>query len=80
MSNKIAVEGGLSNVTQELQDSNYNLVNLEESNLENVEAVILNGEDNNMMNMSDIKTEAQVINAQGLSASEVKNELQNRLV
>ncbi|GAB6137806.1 YkuS family protein [Halanaerobaculum tunisiense] len=80
MNNKIAIEGGLSNVTQELQDSNYDLVNLEESNLENVEAVILNGEDNNMMNMSDIKTEAQVINAQGLSASEVKSELQNRLV
>ncbi|SJZ59206.1 YkuS family protein [Selenihalanaerobacter shriftii] len=80
MKRRIAIEEGLTNVSQELQGSNYEIVNLDSNNLQSVDAVIVSGEDNNMMNMSDIKTKAQVINAHGLSATQVRDEIKNRLV
>ncbi|GAB6098254.1 hypothetical protein JCM16358_01330 [Halanaerocella petrolearia] len=79
MNRKIAVEGGLSNVTQELQGNGYDIVDLDNQNLQNVDAVVVSGEDNNMMNMSDIKTKAQVINARGMNAFDIQKEIESRL-
>lgn len=76
---KIAVEDSLTNVSQELERSGYEITNLNEQNFENADAIIVSGEDNNMMDMSDIKTKAPVINARGLSAFQVKDRVKNKL-
>ncbi|ADL12666.1 YkuS family protein [Acetohalobium arabaticum] len=75
----VAVEDDLSNVSQELERRGYEVMDLEEDNLQKVDAIVISGEDKNVMNMSDIKNEASVINADGLSAVEVSEELQNRI-
>ena len=75
----VAVEENLTNVRQELDTSGYEIVDMHNENLQNVDAVIISGEDNNMMNMSDIATTAPVISARGLSAREVRSELEERI-
>ncbi|TDX51531.1 YkuS family protein [Orenia marismortui] len=80
MKRKIAVEDSLSNLAKELKKDGFEVATLNNNNLQNVDAVVLSGEDNNMMNMSDIQTKAQVINAKGLSAQELKERLNNQLV
>lgn len=77
---KIAVENDLTNVSQELERNGYEITDLNEKNLQNIDAVVVSGENKNVMNMSDIKTKAQIIDAQGLSAIEVKNEIENRII
>lgn len=79
MKGKIAVEGSLKNITQELQEDGYEVVRLNETNMGNVDAVVITGEDNNTMNMSDIKTKAPVINARGLTADQVSLEVKKRI-
>ena len=75
----VAVEENLTNVRQELDASGYEIVDMYEENLQNVDAVIISGEDENFMNMSDIATTAPVIDARGLSAEEVHAELKKRI-
>lgn len=75
----VAVEDDLSNVSQELERRGYEVMDLEEDNLEKVDVIVISGEDKNVMNMSDIKNEASVINADGLSAVEVSKELENKI-
>ncbi|MBM7624441.1 YkuS family protein [Sporohalobacter salinus] len=74
----VAVEDDLTNVTQELEQKGYEVMDLEEDNLQKVDAIVISGEDKNVMNMSDIKNEAPIINADGLSAVEISKELQTR--
>ncbi|PRX29458.1 uncharacterized protein UPF0180 [Orenia metallireducens] len=80
MKGKIAVEGSLSNIRESLMKDGFEVADLNNNTMKNVDAIIVTGADNNMMNMSDIQSKAQIINAKGLSAEEVKNELKNRLV
>ena len=75
----VAVEENLTNVQQELATSGYEIVDMHDENLQNVDAVIISGQDNNVMNMSDVVTTAPVINAKGLSAREVRSELEERI-
>ncbi len=78
-SGKIAVEDSLSNVRQELAAGGFEIVDMTDENLKYADAVIINGGDKDFMNMSDIVTKAPVIDARGLSAQEVHEELKKRI-
>ncbi|MFP4016553.1 MAG: YkuS family protein [Halanaerobiales bacterium] len=78
MHKKIAVEDSLSNVSQELRTFGYDVVTLDYNNLTDVNAVVISGIDSDMMNMSTIKTDAHVINARGMTAIQIKNEIDKR--
>ncbi len=77
----IAVEDSLNNVTQELEEKrDYSLVSLEDADLDQVDAVVLTGSDENVMGMMDTITEAPVVNAEGLDANEVEEAIKNKIL
>ncbi|ACL68798.1 YkuS family protein [Halothermothrix orenii] len=80
MARKIAVEEGLSNIAQELERFGYQVVNLTNQNMREADAIVISGQDRNMMNREDITSKAQIIDARGLTAVQVRNELENRLI
>jgi hypothetical protein len=76
---KIAVENGLDNVKQALQNSGHEVVSLNESSMKHCECCVISGLDQNMMGMSELATEGRVINARGMTAEEVVNEVNETL-
>ena len=78
MKKKIAVEDSLSDVSQELKKFGYDVVNLENNNLSDLSAVVISGIDSNVMDMSTIKTDAPVINVRGMTAVQIRNEIDKR--
>ncbi len=79
MEPKVAVEEDLGVIAQDLQTTGYEVVNLTEEQLPAAEAVVISGEDHNLMDQADVKTEAPVINARGKTAEEVKTTLQKKI-
>ncbi len=75
----VAIEGSLTDVSRELKQEGYNVVDLTDKNARDADVVVITGEDDNVMGMSDISTKAPVIKARGLSAIQIKEELRNRL-
>lgn len=60
MQKQIAVEPGLSNVRQALQAAGYQVVNLEQGQLQNVQCVVVSGGAENMMGIQTTMTKAQI--------------------
>lgn len=81
MGRKIAVEEGLDNVVDELQRRGYGTVELlpESFNWDNVQAAVVSGGDSNLMGMQDRASTVPVISAEGMSAEEVVDSLEQRL-
>jgi hypothetical protein len=79
MSKRIAVEEGLSQVRDMLQNNGYEVVRLDPSQMREAAAIVISGGDKNMMGIETIQTGAPVINAEGLSAEEVFSQV-NRSV
>lgn len=71
----IAVEQNLTNVIDLLETEGYEVVALDQSNLDSVDAVVVSGGDINLMNIQDTLTEVPVISAAGKSAEEVLDEI-----
>lgn len=71
----IAVEQNLTNVIDLLETEGYEVVALDQSNLDSVDAVVVSGADINLMNIQDTLTEVPVISAAGKSAEEVLDEI-----
>lgn len=71
----VAVEPVLSNVIELLETEGYEVVSLDETNLESVDAVVVSGADINLMNIQDTLTEVPVINAAGKSAEDILEEI-----
>lgn len=71
----VAVEKNLSHISEVLEESGYEVVPLDQANLDVVDAVVVSGMDNNLMNMQDILTEVAVINAAGKSPADILEEL-----
>lgn len=71
----IAVEQNLTNVIDLLETEGFEVVALDRSNLEEVDAVVVSGADINLMNIQDTLTEVPVISAAGKSAEEVLKEI-----
>ena len=75
---KVAVENNLTNVKEVLQDNGFEVVNLEGDNVPACDYCVISGQDENMMGMQDRLTEASIINASGLSAEQVLEQVRQR--
>lgn len=74
---KIAVEQGLSDVTDVLQSNGHEVVSME--NLENCSCCVISGQDQNVMGIHDTATQASVISAKGLTAEQVLEQVNRSL-
>ncbi len=83
MAKKIAVEQSLSNVANALKDKGYEVVELktteEIEDNHNYSAYVVSGLDSNMMGIQSVSTTAPIIEASGMSADEVCQEVEQRL-
>ncbi|TCL65947.1 uncharacterized protein UPF0180 [Hydrogenispora ethanolica] len=83
MKKKIAVESQLSNISEYLTHQGYDVLNFQHNReagaqFANVAAVVTSGMDENFLGMHDIKTQAPVIDASGLSPQQIKEMLDER--
>lgn len=74
---KIAVENSLGNVRQVLQQNGHQVVSMDE--LSGADCCVISGQDQNMLGIAEIATQASVINAQGLTADEVLERVNERV-
>ncbi len=79
MNKRIAVEEGLSSISQYLKQNGYQVVPLQSDQVNDADCLVISGGDKDMMGMQDIQTSSPVINAQGKSAEEVFQEVQKRV-
>ncbi|AKL94903.1 hypothetical protein CACET_c14390 [Clostridium aceticum] len=79
MKKKIAVEDGLADVRNYLQEKGYEVEGLKNDNLNNYDAIIVTGQDSNVLGMENAVTKSPIISARGQSAEEIYQQLQNRI-
>ncbi|WP_188208126.1 YkuS family protein [Alkalibacillus aidingensis] len=75
---RIAVENNLSDVSQALAQEGHEVVALEGDQVPDCDCCCISGQDENMMGMSDKKTNAPVINCDGKSANDIVEEVNKR--
>jgi hypothetical protein len=74
---RVAVEAGLSPIKEYLSSQGYQVEEYRaNTNADNLAAIILSGQDDNMMGMQDIQHPCPVINAEGLTPEEVARRLE----
>lgn len=73
----IAVAEDLSGLKEALMAQGYDVVSLEEEDLERASAVVVTGVDKDFMMMEDIKTRVPVIDAAGKSSQEIVSDINN---
>jgi len=79
--NIIAVEGSLTDVRDYLQQRGYKVEALGTgNNLNKYSAIVITGQDSNMMGIEDTYTKAPIIDARGRSAEEIHDQIQKRLI
>lgn len=76
---KIAVEETLGNVRHLLQRQGYQVIDLHGADLQGVDAVVLSGQDDNLMGIETIRTKAPVFAVEGMTAAEVAMRLEREL-
>ncbi|WP_243385372.1 YkuS family protein [Bacillus kexueae] len=77
---KIGVEETLSDVTSLLQQKGYDVVPLKnEEDAKGCECCVISGQDENVMGMQNAATSGPVINASGMTAEEVCQQIENRV-
>jgi len=67
---RVAVEQSLTPVKEYLSKQGFDVVDLNQQ-MNQVEAVVISGQDKDVMGMQDMNTKAAVINANGLTPEEV---------
>jgi len=77
MKKKIAVDESLFNVKRKLSEEGYDVVSA--MDYEMADALVVTGQDNNIMNMQETDTKAPVIDASGKTTDEIYNEIKNKL-
>lgn len=78
MKGKIAIEPALSNVKDYLTGKGYVVENMDlhsKRSLNTYDAIVVSGVNTNLLGMSDTDTKAVVINADGLTPSQVASRL-----
>ena len=75
MQGVIAVERILSNLAEVLEVEGYEVVFLDDSNINSVDAIVVGGSDINLLNIQDAATDVPVINAAGKTFNEIIEEL-----
>lgn len=76
---KIAVEDSLSHIKDELSSQGHQVVALNASNAAECDCCVISGQDENMMGMAGTVTKAPVINAHGLTAQEIANQVEQQI-
>jgi predicted Rossmann-fold nucleotide-binding protein len=79
MNNKrVAIEANLSNVREYLSQQGYQCeeLNAQNASAQGYSAVVISGADQNIMGMANAQTNAQVINAHGMTPQEVAKRIQ----
>ncbi|GAF63903.1 hypothetical protein BTS2_0795 [Bacillus sp. TS-2] len=77
---KIAVEQSLTDVQQELEARGYDVVQLStEQDAENCDCCVITGQDQNIMGIQNSVISGSVINADGMTAEEVCQQVQSKL-
>lgn len=76
----VGVEQSLTNIQQALREKGYDVVELkQESDAQNCDCCVVTGLDSNVMGMQDTFTKGSVIDANGMSADEVCQQVESRL-
>lgn len=77
---RIGVEESLSNVQQQLQQRGYEVVPLKnEHDAQGCDCCVITGLDENMMGIQNAVTKGAVINAQGRTAEEICQQVEQKL-
>ncbi|MBM7587798.1 hypothetical protein JOC86_004372 [Bacillus pakistanensis] len=77
---RVGVEESLQNVVQALREKGHDVVELkQESDANNCDCCVVTGLDSNVMGIQDAVTKGSVIEASGLSADEVCQQVESRL-
>jgi hypothetical protein len=77
---KIGVEQSLTQVQEALREKGHDIVELrQESDAQNCDCCVVTGLDSNVMGMQDTFTKGSIIDANGLSADEVCQQVESRL-
>ncbi|WP_096189299.1 YkuS family protein [Evansella halocellulosilytica] len=77
---RIGVEQSLSDVQQELQARGHEIVQLQqEQDAEGCDCCVITGQDQNVMGEQQTAIEGAVINAHGLTAEEVCQQVESRV-
>lgn len=84
MNRKIAVEESLTPVKDFLAQKGYSVDSINFSKeftrgLDKYDAVVITGINENFLGVEDISTDATIINARGLTAEQVYNQIENKL-
>jgi len=77
MSKTIAMENNLKNFKDYLISQGCQVVDMNELGKKPVDAIIISGADENLMNMQDIVYDIPVIDATGKSPEDVLNDIMN---
>ncbi len=76
----VGVEQSLTNVSEALQNKGFHVVTLkQESDATNCDVCVISGQDENMMDIQNIVTNGSILNASGLSAEEICQEVEKRI-
>lgn len=73
---RIGVENSLGDIKQYLESQGHQVMEMNEANLKSCDCCVISGQDQNMMGMANAVTKAPVINADGMTAEEVLQEVQ----
>lgn len=77
---KIGVEQSLTAIQEELKARGYDIVQLkQESDASNCDCCVITGQDENMMGIQNVVTEGSVIDASGMSAEEVCQQVEKKV-
>ncbi|KHO62107.1 hypothetical protein THYS13_01450 [Thermoanaerobacter sp. YS13] len=80
MGKRIAVESQLSNIKEYLKQKGYEVVELKETlseknNLNAYDAIVITGQNRNMLGIDDISTKVPVIDATGMTPFDVEESI-----
>jgi len=76
---RIGVEQSLTNISEALREKGHEIVDLkQESDAQNCDCCVISGIDSNVMGMQDTQMQGSVIEANGLSADEVCQQVEQR--
>ncbi|MGE5654055.1 MAG: YkuS family protein [Bacillota bacterium] len=70
---RIAVEPALSQVKSLLKEQGYEIMDMDQ--FQNADCVVINGGDDNLMGIQDALTKAPVIDANGMTAQQVLDQI-----
>lgn len=78
---RVAVEDSLKNVKNYLQEKGYTVESLNgnRDNIGSYDAIVVSGQDSNLLGMHDTSTKALVINTKGLTVEDVHRQLESRV-